>query len=171
MNTNIHVSLWSNTAMQWTDKNVLVVFPVWRHHLQNVNRSSGVHFQTLLRQFVHFWPSSIFKCVWLSLKTDDEQFTLPTKKHCISSLSRRYSHWRLVSYGTWRRVVWTKPYHCHHTDICITWHRLTHAGPLSGGCSSRSMTSPTIAPSSTATLSDASRHGVGRRPNPTQPKL
>jgi len=43
-----------NTAIQSTDKNVLVVFPVWQHHLQNVNKSSYVHFQTLLRQFAHF---------------------------------------------------------------------------------------------------------------------
>jgi len=37
------------------------------------------HFQALLRQFAHFWSSSVFKWVWLSLKTVDKQFTLTTK--------------------------------------------------------------------------------------------
>jgi len=43
-----------NTAIQSTDKNILVVFWYDVIDLQNVSNSSGVHFQTLLRQSALF---------------------------------------------------------------------------------------------------------------------
>jgi len=43
-----------NTAIQSTDKNAWLFSRYDVIHLQNVNKSSDVHFQTLLWQFVHF---------------------------------------------------------------------------------------------------------------------
>jgi len=43
-----------NTAIQSTGKNVWLFSWYDIIDLQNVNKSSGVHFQVLLRQFAHF---------------------------------------------------------------------------------------------------------------------
>jgi len=42
-----------NTAIQSTDKNMWLFCGYDVIDLQNVNKSSGVHFQMLLRQFAH----------------------------------------------------------------------------------------------------------------------
>ena len=58
----------------------LFVFVVRRHHFQKVNKSSNTHFRTLFSQmflFLMFLNSQINLII---LKTDDDQFTLTTKK-------------------------------------------------------------------------------------------
>jgi len=54
--------------------------------LAKVNRSSGVHFQTFFSTTVLFLMFLNIQIDLTILQTDDEQFTLTTKNHCISPL-------------------------------------------------------------------------------------
>lgn len=89
-----------NTVMQSADKNVLAVFLVWRHKLpkrkQIFGRATIAHFQTLLRQFAHFWIFFHIQIGWIIIKNR----RWATKNRCISSLKQ----WCLLP--TWGTPVW-----------------------------------------------------------------
>jgi len=58
----------------------LIVFLAWRHHLQNVNKSSDVHFETFLQQFAYLCDFPQYANRLIILKKDNRQFTLTSKK-------------------------------------------------------------------------------------------
>ena len=64
----------------------LVVFLVWRHHLRKVNKSSVRSFRRFFLQFSYCLMFLNIPTDLIILKTHDQQFTLRTKNHCISSL-------------------------------------------------------------------------------------
>ena len=50
------------------------------HHLQKVNKSSGVCFQTLFSKIFAFFDVPQYSHAFDYIKLDDEQFTLTSKK-------------------------------------------------------------------------------------------
>ena len=61
------------------------------HHLQKVNKWSGVHFQTLFCKILLFLMFLNIQIDLIISKTDYEQFTLTTKNHCISPLTADFT--------------------------------------------------------------------------------
>ena len=128
------------------------VFLVWRHHLRII----AVHFQTFFYTIFLFLTFVNIHIYFIILKTYDQQFTLTTKNHCISSLSKKISasfgligkpqlknfclaNRSLTGHGqcvlcSWRRIWVTrtarKAYNISSAPSSTTTSRITWSNPL-----------------------------------------
>ena len=68
------------------------VFLVWRHHLRKVDKSSVHTFRRFFLQFSYCLMFLNIQIHLIILKTHDQQFTLTTKNHCISSLRETFKN-------------------------------------------------------------------------------
>ena len=92
------------------------VFLVWRHYLRKVNKSSVRTFRRFFLQVSYFLMFLNIHINLIILKTHDQQFTLTTKNHCISSLTK-IKYWVDFCLG----VPQVGPIRCWEKRPHISW--------------------------------------------------
>jgi len=84
-------------GLQWA---LNTVFLVWCHHLQSKQIIGCILSDAFLKIVLFFYvPQYSNRFDYVSLKTDDEQFTLTTKNYCISPLTTAHAREFWIWYG------------------------------------------------------------------------
>ena len=90
---------------------------VWCHHLQKVNKSSGVHFETLFSIIFLFFDVPQYSHAFDYIKLDDKQSTLTSKKslHITFRLLLRM----LKEQNIYTAFSARSLNNCNHHAICV----------------------------------------------------